>query len=182
MPCIFFWLFEVPGTNLLCSHFNDRWLNIAVHMFHRCASIVHPPQVGRKSLTSSMAHVSEAKDFPTQRFSFSQLHGLREVDDLAPYLEILSPDQMRPPVQTRVTFDEETEVSRFVSFFLDILVWFVFVVFVSTLQNTFCFRFRQHNKNKVLLIDTVGDILVDNVQSSARKKQHQQRHVWPFGP
>jgi len=63
-------------------------------------------QVGRKSLTSSMAHVSE-------------------VDEKAPYLEILSPDQMRPPVQTRVTFDEETEV---------------------------------------LLIDTVGDILVDNAR------------------
>lgn len=33
----------------------------------------------------------------------------RQVDEKAPYLEILSPDQMRPPVQTRVTFDEETE-------------------------------------------------------------------------
>mmetsp|Transcript_81127 Transcript_81127/g.165249 ORF Transcript_81127/g.165249 Transcript_81127/m.165249 type:complete len:228 (-) Transcript_81127:71-754(-) len=63
-------------------------------------------QVGRKSLTSSIAEVSE-------------------VDERAPYLEILSPDKMRPPVQTRVTFDEETEV---------------------------------------LLIDTVGDILVDNAR------------------
>ncbi|CAK9071675.1 unnamed protein product [Durusdinium trenchii] len=62
-------------------------------------------QVGKKSLTSTIAHVAE-------------------VDERAPYLEILSLDNMRPPVQTRVTFDEESEV---------------------------------------LLIDTVGDILVDNV-------------------
>ena len=75
-----------------------------------------------------MAHVSEApntnnnkgESFPTFP-AFGESTGATDlpptplsqppqVDEKAPYLEILSPDQMRPPVQTRVTFDEETEV------------------------------------------------------------------------
>ncbi|CAJ1340669.1 unnamed protein product [Effrenium voratum] len=73
---------------------------------YQCFMLALQRQVGRKSLTSSIAKVAEA-------------------DEKAPFLEILLPDNMRPPVQTRVTFDEETEV---------------------------------------LLIDTVGDILMDNAQ------------------
>eukprot|EP00913_Durusdinium_trenchii_P017163 g16140.t1 len=80
-------------------------------------------QVGKKSLTSTIAHVAEAPNLIllcacARCASF-------QVDERAPYLEILSLDNMRPPVQTRVTFDEESEV---------------------------------------LLIDTVGDILVDNAR------------------
>jgi len=63
-------------------------------------------QVGRRSLTSTLSAVVEA-------------------DEASPFLEILSNDNMRPPVQTRVMFDEDSEV---------------------------------------LLIDTVGDILMDNAR------------------
>ncbi|CAE7483793.1 Pum2, partial [Symbiodinium pilosum] len=68
--------------------------------------------VGRKSLTSTLEAVAQA-------------------DERSPFLEILSNDNMRPPVQTRVMFDEDSEV---------------------------------------LLIDTVGDILMDNVWVSARSE------------
>jgi len=63
-------------------------------------------QVGRRDMANTVAAAVQA-------------------DERAPHLEILPPDNMRPPVQTRVTFDPQAEV---------------------------------------LLIDTVGDILMDNAR------------------
>lgn len=87
----------------------------------------------------------------------------RQVDEKAPYLEILSPDQMRPPVQTRVTFDEETEVFTLKEGWVGWPVPTVSYRFGWRLEVFGCRNFVL----EVLLIDTVGDILVDNVQSSA---------------
>ena len=143
------------------------------HLRHFSAS--HLRQVGRKSLTSSMAHVSEAPNtngngnptFP----AFGESTGATDlprprpsqVDEKAPYLEILSPDQMRPPVQTRVTFDEETEVFTLKEGWVGWPVPTVSYRFGWRLEVFGCRNFVL----EVLLIDTVGDILVDNVQSSA---------------
>ncbi|CAE8611411.1 unnamed protein product [Polarella glacialis] len=55
----------------------------------------------------------------------SSLAAAVQADERAPFLEILPADNMRPPVQTRVTFDPEAEV---------------------------------------LMLDTVGDILVDGAR------------------
>eukprot|EP00931_Biecheleriopsis_adriatica_P091033 TRINITY_DN64943_c0_g1_i1.p1 TRINITY_DN64943_c0_g1~~TRINITY_DN64943_c0_g1_i1.p1 ORF type:complete len:345 (-),score=64.90 TRINITY_DN64943_c0_g1_i1:81-1013(-) len=63
-------------------------------------------QVGRRDMASSVAAMAEA-------------------DQKAPFLEVLSTDNMRPPVQTRITFDPDAEV---------------------------------------LMIDSVGDILLDNAR------------------